>query len=109
MNKVTITIDGTTAALNIPLGFQPDSVVVTNVVTRTQLIWNKLDATNEFGIAVAAAGDRTTTAAAANGLVAYVGTSLISDGITLGAAATCTVNVNANALIVEASYSTENA
>lgn len=107
MKTIRIVIDGTTAALNVPIGFVPNKVVVTNEVTRTQLCWDSEDDTNEFGIAVAAAGTRATTAAAANGVIPYVGTALISDGITLGAAATCTVNVNGNQLIVEASFYSE--
>lgn len=107
MNKVTKVVVGTGAELDIPIGFQPDSVSILNVSTRESVVFNSYDSVNTFGIGIGVDGLRTKAATAADGVVLYEGDKDNSDGVTLGDAAS--VNVLDDELLVEASYSTESA
>lgn len=102
MNTPIIKVSaGTAATLNIPLGFTPDWVKITDTTNLTQLLWDTNDSVNTNGIAVAAAGTRTKAANAAAGVAVYAGSvGSAAKGITLGA--TAAVNQNGVELLVEA-------
>ena len=99
MKTILKEVTGTGASLDIELGFTPEFVKITNVVTRTALEYNSKDTSNALGIAIAAAGTRTSAAA---GVTALETDKDTSKGIVLAAAAT--VNVNTNLLLVEAGF-----
>ena len=94
--EVTTIVAGTGAAIEIDLGFPPESIEVLNVITRTKLVFNRFDTENLLGVAYAAAGTATKATA---GIV--LGDILADDkAFTLAAAAT--VNANGNDLQITA-------
>ena len=96
MKQIEKIVEGTGAIMEIPLGFIPDAVEITNVVTRTRLIYSVNDTENSKGIAITAAG-------ASSKASAGVTLSVTDDnyrGFSLKAAAA--VNVNGNDMLVKA-------
>ena len=74
-------IKGTAATLTPCIGFEPDLVEVDNLTDRTRLIWRPEMVgvlNHRFGMAVAAAGTRTTVSTAAYGVVPYAGGTQLS-------------------------------
>ena len=97
--KTVLLVAGTTAALNIPLGFTPYYVEITNLTTRVGHKWLRADevAASAGGITIAAAGTRALTTVAA-------GITLNADlkSIDLVAAASLAVMGNGEIMAVEA-------
>jgi len=96
MKETTLIVEGTGALLPVDVGFIPDEIIVTNVITRTELKFNRFDTENTLGITVAAAG---TKAKATAGIVLA---DHLDEDKAFGIAAAATVNVDGNDLLITA-------
>ena len=102
MKKITGTVTGIAATINVEVGFKPTKVVVRNVTTLNANEFNEADETNAYGrIITASTGVITAAGSAAAGIVQYDGSEgAESEGFTIGASAL--VNVSTNVLEWEA-------
>ena len=83
---MTGTVTGTNAALNVSIGFTPDSVKVTNITNATTRVcwWNKSMSAGKTGFINGTGGPKMTTSTGA--ITTYAGSATAARGFTIGAA-----------------------